>query len=311
MFLHRVKKETRAHIAVLVTNLFFAANFSFVKLISPVLVRPFGLNVFRVGISLALFWIVWSFGNTSAKIDKKDWWRFILCGLTGVAINQTFFIKGLTMTSTVHASLLLLTTPLLITVFALWILKERLTTLKAIGLLLGVSGCILLILSKEMSNEASYYLLGDLFIFINAVSYSLYFILVKPLMERYSPLHVVRWVFTIGFFMILPFGWHEAATTPFYAMQPEHLLALLGVIFTGTFLAYYFNAYGIQHLGASVTGSYIYLQPVFAVVLAFVLLDEKLSLEKVIAAFLIFGGVFLVNYNKQEKLALARAPLDN
>jgi drug/metabolite transporter (DMT)-like permease len=83
------------------------------------------------------------------------------------------------------------------------------------------------------------------------------------------------------------------------------------VIVTGTFLAYYFNAYGIQHLGAAVTGSYIYLQPVFAVLLATILLAEKVSLEKVIAAFLIFGGVFFVNYNKHNKLAPAVGSSDN
>ncbi len=88
-------------------------------MISPALIKPFGLNVLRVGISLSLFWLIWGLGKRPAAIQRKDARRFNLCGLTGVAVNQMFFIKGLTMTSSIHASLLILTTPLRITLFAL------------------------------------------------------------------------------------------------------------------------------------------------------------------------------------------------
>jgi drug/metabolite transporter (DMT)-like permease len=293
-----VKTKTKAHLGVLGTNLFFAANFSLVKLISPALVKPFGLNIFRVGVSLVLFWIVWLFGKTEAGFRKKDLGRFLLCGLTGIAINQTLFVKGLTLTSTVHASLLILTTPLLITLFAFWILKEALTAYKALGLALGIGGSALLILSKESSSHATNYLLGDLLIIINAIFYASYFILVKPLMQHYSPLHVIRWSFTFGFLMILPLGFQEATAVDFGAFTLTHVLSLAGVVITGTFLAYYFNTFGIQHLGAGTTGSYIYTQPVFAVLIATFILHEGLSWQKVMAAVLIFTGVFLVNYRK-------------
>ncbi|HEY0067633.1 MAG TPA: DMT family transporter, partial [Flavisolibacter sp.] len=133
-----VNTRAKAHTAVLGTNIFFAANYSMVKLISPVPVGPFAVNLLRVGLSLGLFWLVWLFGKTPAGIRKKDWGRFFLCALSGVAINQLLFIKGLTMTSTVHASLLILATPLLVTVFALWVLKEQFTLYKASGLALGI-----------------------------------------------------------------------------------------------------------------------------------------------------------------------------
>ncbi len=193
--------STKAHAAVLCTNIFFAANFSLVKFISPSLTGPLALNILRVGLSVILFWILWLFTKKAQPIEKKDWVRFVLCALTGVAINQVFFIKGLTLTSTIHASLLMLATPLLVTVFALWVLKEGFTVYKAAGLLLGVTGGLVLVLQKETASHATSYWLGDLLIFLNAASYSVYFILVKPLMQRYSPLHVIRWIFTIGFFL--------------------------------------------------------------------------------------------------------------
>ena len=291
-----VTPTTKAHIAVLCTNLFFAANFSFVKLVSPQLIGPLGLNVIRVGVSLMLFWLLWMLGKTEAGIKKQDVGRFILCGLTGVAINQVLFIKGLTLTSTSHASLLMLTTPILVTLFAVWVLKESFTFFKVLGLALGIGGATFLILQKESDQHATNYLLGDGLILINAISYSIYFILVKPLMKNYSPLHVIRWVFTFGFIFIIPFGWNQTASIYWPAFEPMHFLYLGLIVITGTFLAYYFNAYGIQHIGAAKTGSYIYTQPVFAVLIAIFILGESISWQKLLAAALIFSGVFLVNY---------------
>jgi drug/metabolite transporter (DMT)-like permease len=295
-----MNSRTKAHLAVLGTNVFFAANFTLVKMISPSLIKPFGLNIFRVGISLILFWILWALGKEKRRIRKEDIGRFVLCALTGVAINQMLFVKGLTLTSTIHASLLMLTTPILITIFAWWVLKEKLTIYNATGLFAGIAGATILVLAKESNVHAADYLTGDILIIVNAISYSLYFILVKPLMNRYSALEVVRWVFTFGFFLILPFGFTQAAETPFAIFNTNDYLILSAIVVTGTFLAYYFNAYGIRHLGAGTTGAYIYTQPVFAVLIASSVLGEDLTGRKILAALLIFAGVFLVGFKKNQ-----------
>jgi drug/metabolite transporter (DMT)-like permease len=257
------------------------------------------LNILRVGISLLLFWLVWITGKTwlpdkqaNAGIKKEHLVRFLLCGLTGVAINQTLFIKGLTMTSTIHASLLMLCTPLLITLLAFWILKEKITIAKAAGLAFGIGGAVLLVLSKEKIGTSS--LNGDMLIILNAIAYTFFFILVKPLMNEYPPLHVIRWVFTFGFVMILPFGWMQFSEIQWPLFEWSHFVSLISIVFFGTFLAYLFNAYGLRQLGAGVTGSYIYTQPVFAAVIAILFLNERFTIEKLIAGIMIFAGVFLV-----------------
>lgn len=289
------QQEIKAHLAVLLTNLLFAVNYSFVKLISPTPIGPFAVNLARVIISASLFWIVWMFGRSPVAIHKKDWGRFVLCAITGIAANQMLFIKGLTLTSTVHAALLTLVTPIVVTVFALWVLKESFTLYKAAGLSLGIGGAVFLILQKEAGSHATDYLLGDVLIIANAISYATYFILVKPLMERYATLHVIRWVFTLGFFIMLPFCWSQTAAVPWAFLSAQQIGALLFIAIPGTFLTYYFTVYGISKLGASVTGSYIYTQPVFAVGIAIMLLGESLTWQKIAAAVLIFAGVFLVN----------------
>ncbi len=294
-----MRTVTKAHIAVLLTNLFFAANYSLVKRISPSLVGPFAVNLFRVGISLVLFWVAWIPGSSSARIRRKDWMLFFWCALAGVAINQMLFIKGLTLTSTIHASLLTLVTPLLVTVFALWVLKEQFTVFKALGLALGIGGSVLIIMQKEAGQEGSNYLWGDLLIVVNAIAYAIYFILVKPLMQTYSPLHVIRWIFTIGFIMMLPFGWNQVAAIDWSLFHWQDYTALLVIAIPGTFFAYYFNAYGIQHIGAGATGTYIYTQPVFTVLIAILFLDESFTWQKGVAALLIFSGVYLVSFKKK------------
>ncbi|RYY86527.1 MAG: DMT family transporter [Chitinophagaceae bacterium] len=296
-----MRARTLAHFAVLATNLFFAANFSFVKMIAPRLVQPFGLNVFRVGGSLLLFWALWLFAPNKTPLRRADWMRVLACGLSGVAINQMLFIRGLTLTTGIHAALLMLTTPLLITVFALWVLKEKLRPLQLPGLALGIGGAAWLIAGGARSATATNPLLGDALILVNAIFYSIYFILVKPLMQRYNPIQVVRWVFTAGFVFMLPFGWNEAWHTPFESFTPIDFATLFAVVFTGTFLAYCFNAYGIRYLGPATTGAYIYTQPVFAVLIATLILKEDLSWQKALAALLIFAGVFLVTWKPAEK----------
>ena len=269
------------------------------------MVKPYALNVLRVGVSLFLFWAAWVAGRYlpnrpagKAGIQKKDIGRFFLCALTGVAINQNLFIKGLTMTSTIHASLLMLCTPLLITLLAFWILKEKVTVGKALGIALGLGGAALLIISKDPNAPHTGSLKGDLFIILNAIAYTFYFILVKPLMNKYPPVHVVRWVFTIGFVMVLPFGWQQFNGIQWPGFTLLHVAALTFIVVAGTFLAYYFTVFGLQHLGAGITGSYIYTQPVFTTVIAILFLNETLTIQKIIAGLLIFTGVFLVSFRK-------------
>ncbi len=244
---------------------------------------------------MILLWILFIFKPVKSRIDKKDLGRFVLCALTGIAVNQLLFVKGLSYTYSIHASLLMLTTPILITIIAAWVLKERLTKNKLFGLICGVVGAIVLVTSKESSGDGSQVLLGDILVILNAISYTIYFVLVKPLMVKYNPVVVIRMIFTIGFFMILPFCWAEFSEVDWQAFTLNDFVVLFIIVFCGTFLAYLFNVYGIKILGASMAGAYIYSQPFFAAAIAIVFLGETLSLYKIIAAMLIFAGVYLSN----------------
>ena len=289
-------KNTQAHIALLFTNLFFAINLSAVKHLTTLqLAKPFGINVVRVGVSVALFWVLYLFKPVKVKVEKKDWWRMFWCALTGIAVNQLLFLKGLSMTYPVHASLLMLTTPILIVVIAGWVLKEKTGITRLLGLAMGLCGAAVLILAKINAAEREDVITGDILIIVNAVSYTIYFIIVKPLMLQYNAVVVIRWIFTLGLFMVLPFGWTEFTAIKWPLFSNTDIMIMLLVAVTGTFLAYLFNIYGIKILGAATAGFYIYTQPFFATAIAMIFLHEPLELYKIIAALLIFGGVYMAN----------------
>jgi drug/metabolite transporter (DMT)-like permease len=292
-----MKDTTKAHIAALLGNFFFGASIVAIKHLIPEVMPSLALNVLRVGIALILFWVLYLFNPGKVSIQKKHIPLFLLCGCTGVAINQILFIKGTALTSGIHASLLGLCTPIAITIIAAWLLKDRITTNKLIGLLLGVSGAATLVLVKTQSVTDSD-ALGDILIILNAVSYAFYLVLVAPLMHSYKPIHVIRWVFTFGFLLILPFSWSDVQRINWEQALFTQIMALAALVFFGTFLTYSFTTYGLKHLGAGITGSYIYTQPVFAAIIAALFLQEQFSIEKVVAASLIFSGVYLVSRKK-------------
>ncbi len=288
--------STKAHLALLGTNIFFAINFTAIKyLVNGNFAQPFAINLIRVGITTLLFWVLFIFKPVKSLIQKKDVGRLILCAITGVAINQLLFVKGLSLTYSIHASLLMLTTPILITILAAWILKEKLTALKVVGLVLGITGAFILVTAKERSGTATNVVWGDLLIILNAISYTFYFILVKPLMKTYNAVVIIRVIFTLGFFMILPFCWQEFTEISWQSFTGEAWINMGLVVVMGTFLAYLFNAYGIKILGAGMAGAYIYSQPFFAAPIAIFFLNEGLTITKLIAAACIFLGVYLSN----------------
>lgn len=290
----------KAHLGLLGTNLFFAINYSAIKYFTANhYAAPFGINIIRIGISLILFWILFLFKRPEKKIEKKDIPTFLLCALTAIALNQMLFIKGLSFTFPIHAALLTLITPIFITILAARMLKEKITFTKTFGLLLGVVGAVLLISNREISAPGENALLGDFLVILSAFAYTFYFILVKPLMNKYSAIQVIRWIFTLGFFMTLPLSLKEFTDITWQIFTLKDWLILFVIVVPGTFLAYVFNVYGIQKLSASMAGAYIYSQPVFAVVIAMIFLKEQLSLYKIIAAIFIFAGVYLSNKKKE------------
>lgn len=295
-------EKQKAGAGVLLGNFFFGTSVIAVKHLAPGLMQPIALTGIRIGVTTILFWAMFAIKPMPTGIVRKDFLILFLCAMAGIAMNQTFAIRGMSMTSPIHASLLVLTTPITITLLAAWFLKEKLGFYKMAGLVLGISGGALLIFSRDLSSLAgAQQSMGDLFTIMGAISYSVYVVSIKPLMARYKATHILQWVFLFGAMASLPIGWTELMKIQWSRFDGLSWFALAYVVLGSTFFAYQFMNYGISKLGATVTGSFIYTQPFFAAIASIVILHETLSLPKVGAAALIMGGVFLANYKPKEK----------
>jgi len=283
-------------------NLFYGAGFTVAKQVMPRLIEPLGFIFIRVSVVMVLFWMSVGAGKSfRTKIEKRDWITLVLGGLFGVALNQMLFFAGLNLTFPIHASLIMMSTPLLITIISLFVLRERIGIQKAAGLSLGIGGAFLLMSAGKEITVTGSSALGDLFVFLNAASYAIYLVLIKPLMLRYRPIIVIRWVFLFGFLFVLPFGLPQFLAIEWAKFQMGDYLAVAFIVICVTFFTYLWNIFALKHLSPATAGAYIYLQPIFAAIISVIVLGEVLTWIKVVASILIFGGVFLVNFGFKKK----------
>lgn len=283
-----------AHAALLTTNIIYGINYSVAKGLMPEYLGPFAFIFCRVLGALLLFWFFHAFFPRE-KIERKDFGLLIVCGFFGIAANQLMFFYGLNLTTPINAAIIMTCNPILVLIMSAWLIRERVTALKIIGIILGLSGALGLILHKNHLSLDSSNFLGDLFIFLNASSYAVYLVIVKPLMKKYRPLTVIKWVFLFGFVFVLPFGLSEIGTVDWTQFTLEIWAAFAFVIICTTFIAYLFNIFALKELNPSVVSIYIYFQPLVATVVSLYFQQDRLDWVKVLAAIFIFLGVFLVS----------------
>lgn len=290
-----------ALVAVFLVQLLYGLNYTFAKIVmNGGYVKPFAFVILRVVGATLLFWL---FGLLfpSEKIEKKDYLQFFYAAIFGVAINMLLFLKGLEFTTPIHASAIVTSTPIIILILSSFILKERVTNLKILGVLLGFCGAIVLTIYGKSPRAADNVVLGNTFIFLNAISYSIYIILIKRLTAKYHPFTFIKWLFLFGTFMILPFGYNEFKEIQWHTFTPYITFSVIFVIIGATFATYILNPLALTKLKASTVGTFIYLQPVIAGVFAIVMGIDSVNIVKIIAMFLIFGGVYLVSLKPKSK----------
>ncbi len=298
----------KAHIALLGANLIYGVNYIIAKGIMPQKIGPSAFVFIRLICATALFWVLKSIAFKE-KIAKKDISRLMLCGLLGAAANQLLFFHGINLTSPVDASIIMTTTPVIVLVFSFFLLKEKITPTKLLGISIGSIGAIVLIIYGNNSGGTSSFL-GNLFVILNATCYGLYLVVVKPLMKKYNSITVISWVFLFGFIFMLPFGLSDFISTDFAAFDLNTYLVIGFVVIFTTFFAYLFNVYALNYVSPSVNSSYIYLQPAISFIMVsiyanFLMQDQyknDINLIKIGCCLLVVIGVYLLS-KQPKKLA--------
>lgn len=292
-----MSKRTWALIAATFVSIIYGLTFTIAKDVMPRYIEPFGFIVIRVFGATILFWVV-SFFGSKEKIALNDFPRILAAAFFGVALNMLTFFKGLSYTSPIMSAVLMVTTPMIVLVLSAIIMKERMLKRKMFGIILGLAGTLLLILYGADLKIAPKASLGNLLVFINAVSYGFYLIAVKKLMDKYNALTFVKWIYTFGLIMVLPFGWNEFETINWTIIPTDIYWKIGFVILFSTFFTYLLNLLSMRELKPTTVAVFIYLQPLFATIFAVSLGKDELNWVKLLSTLLIFAGVYLVTQKK-------------
>jgi len=215
--------------------------------------------------------------------------------LFGVVINQIFFIYGLSITTPINSSIIMISNPIIVFIFTMIVLKERITGLKITGLALAVLGAVMILRYRGNFEVGSDTIAGDLMTLVNSMSWAVFVVMVKPIMQKYSTATAMRWMFLFGSIYIVPLGAAEALNTNWQNFTTHAFLALGFVVVATTFLAYFLNLYGLKALSANTVSAYIYLQPLLASIFAIIAGKDALTTTKIISGILIIFGLYLVN----------------
>jgi drug/metabolite transporter (DMT)-like permease len=295
-----IHKKFLPHIYLLTANLIYGVSFTIAKDVVPQYVQPFAAIILRVSISMVLFFACY-FLFVKEKIMKQDLLLLFTCGIFGVAINQLLFFKGLSITTPINAALIMTTTPILVVIISVILGKDYINWKRVLGIIIGICGAITVITFGKSINYDTTRWMGDLFIFLNAVSYAIYIVIVKPLMRKYHPITVITMVFFFGWFIVVPVGFNQLLLVEWHSIPTLVYWELAFIIIATTFFAYLFNILAMKSASPSVVGIYIYSQPAIASIFALLMNKDVFSWEKIVATILIFIGVYLVSFAGKKK----------
>ncbi len=295
-----ISNKTKAHLALLSVNMIYGANYLVAKGLMPHKIEASALVFLRISGAGLLFLILKIF--IKEKVERKDLARLALCGLLGVATNQFFSMNGLSLTSPVDAAIIITAMPIFTVIISRFLLKEPFTVQRVLGISIGGTGAALLIYLGN-SGLGTGSLKGNIFVFINALAFAFYLVIIKPLMSKYKPITVIVWTFLFGFIFMFPFCIEKLIHTDFSSFASINWISLFYVVIGPTFLAYLLNMFALQYVKPTVSSSYIYVQPAVAMLLvalvSYIVVDSQykgdITVVKLLCCILIFVGVFLIS----------------
>ena len=294
----RSKSAAAPHLALIAVQILFA-TWPIVGKIALRAMPAVALVGFRVaGAALTLLILARISGNLQT-IKRTDWSLLIVSSLLGLVLNQWLFVKGLSLTTAINSTLLSTTIPVSTLLVGVALGTDRISPARVLGIALAAAG-VLYLIGPGRAQFSSTTRVGDLLIVSNSLCYGAYIAVSKDLVKRYNALTVIAWIFVVGCVATVPAGAISLAQIPLGSVSLGVWLAILYVILLPTAGAYYLNAWALARVPPSTVAVYIYLQPLFAFVLAPLILGEPLGSRAVIASLLIFAGVMVVTRRRQK-----------
>lgn len=291
----------RTYILLTLCVLFWAGNFVLGRFIKDD-ISPFEMAFFRwlfVLIIVSPILII-RFRNIY-KVFIQNYFILLVLSVLGITLYNTFVYTALTMTTSTNALMINSTVPILILVLSFFILKQKLILHQLFGIALSTLGVSFLILKGDLSNIVSLdFNKGDLWIMLSSLSWAFYSVLIKFKPKTLNNFEFFTTLVFLGFIMLLPIYLYQG-----YSLQHEldilksNYLSFIYISVFTSCLSYYFWHYGIDHIGASKTGQFVHLMPIFGTILAYIFLGERLMYYHLIGAIFIALGIYLSLFYKK------------
>ncbi|CAN5410554.1 DMT family transporter [soil metagenome] len=295
-----MNKRSLAILAAIGESTIYGLNHTIAKSVMPLYIKPFGFILLRVTSAAILFWLI-SLWFPKEKVATSDWPRLFAAAIFGMVLNMLLFFKGLSLSTPINSSVIVTITPILVLLLSSYLLRERITFLKVSGIFLGLSGALMLVLfSAELRQDAPNIPLGNLMFMINAFSFGIYLILIKPLAAKYHPITLMKWLFLCAVVVNFPLTFAEFSEIQWMELPNPVIWSIVFVLAGTTFSTYLLNIFAIKHLSPSTLSSFIYLQPLIAIIFAVIMGIDQLNALKIGAGVLVFTGVYLVTKKKTE-----------
>ena len=297
-----MNNRTLAILAAIGATTIYGVNHTIAKGVMPNYVQPYGFIMLRVIGATFLFWLV-SFFGPNEKIDKKDYRRILLCAILGMGLNMLAFFKGLSLSTPINSAVLITITPIIVLILSAILIKEKISPRKIVGIVIGLVGALGLILfGNEIRQDAPNIPLGNFYILLNAVFFASYLIVAKTLVEKYHPFTFMKWLFSLGILICLPFGFQELTEIDWTNLPFDAIWKIAFVIVGTTFCTYLFNVFALTQLKASTVSAFIYLQPLIGIAYAVATGQDSLTTVKILAACLVLIGVYLASRKGNREL---------
>lgn len=293
------RPDVRVHLALISVSTIFGIN----AVTSKVALREidsFALVFFRISIAAGILYLAHRWLIKEKIHSSADYFRLMLYSIFGIVINQTLFLKGLALTTAVNAAILVTSIPVLTILIAIGLGRERFGWMKIIGSLISLAGVVLLF-GTERIDFQNVYFVGNLLVFINGASYAVYLVISKDILKRYHPLTVTTWTFIFGSIGVFPFTIGPASETDYFSISLTAYVCIAFLIFFASVIVYFINSWALQRTTSSMVAMYIYIQPLIAMIISAIWLEEPVYPGTILASILIFAGVLIVSRMTQKE----------
>ena len=293
-----MNKRNLALIAAFLATSIYGVNHTIAKEVMPIYIGSSGFIMLRLLGATSIFWFISLFAPKE-KIEKGDFLKIIFASILGMCTNMLAFFRGLELSTPINSGVIITLSPVLVLILSYFFLKEKITIKKILGILIGFSGAVFLILNSSKTGiNAPNIPLGNSFFLLNASAYAGYLIVVKPLTSKYNIFTLMKWLFLIGLILSAPITFNQFIEVKWTEL-PWFAIWRMGYVVIGTtFLTYLFNIYALKKLSPTTVGSFIYLQPIITIIFALITANDTLDTTKILSCILVFIGVYLVSFKK-------------